>query len=153
MLLLDGQAALSAFRVDRLNARLEAAAVPIRVVEARYLFLVDVDALDAGDHARLTSILEATGVARPLAGSERLVVPRLGTLSPWSSKATEILGGCGLPVRRVERGIRHVMTGLVEAPATAAATALALVSDPMTESVLASLDDAARVFARAEATR
>ena len=151
MLLLDGQAALSAFRVDRLNARLEAAAVPIRVVEARYLFLVDVDALDAGDHARLTSILEATGVARPLAGSERLVVPRLGTLSPWSSKATEILGGCGLPVRRVERGIRHVMTGLVEAPATAAATALALVSDPMTESVLASLDDAARVFARAEA--
>jgi len=150
MLLLDGQAALSPFRIDRLNARLEAARVPVRVAAARFLYLIDAGPLAGVDADRALEILEATGPAPPLAVSERLIVPRLGTLSPWSSKATEILVGCGLPVRRVERGTRIAMTGLDGADAGTLAVALAIVSDPMTESVLASLDDAPRVFARGE---
>jgi phosphoribosylformylglycinamidine synthase len=150
MLLLDGQAALSPFRIDRLNARLEAAGVPVRVLAARFLYLVDAGPLGGVDADRALGILEATGPAAPLGVGERLVVPRLGTLSPWSSKATEILVGCGLPVRRVERGTRIAMTGLDGADAGALAVALAIVSDPMTESVLASLDDAPGVFERGE---
>lgn len=150
MLLLDGQAALSPFRIDRLNARLEAAGLPVRVLAARFLYLVDAGPLGGVDADQVLGILEATGPAAPLGADERLVVPRLGTLSPWSSKATEILVGCGLPVRRVERGTRVAMTGLDGADAGALAAALAIVSDPMTESVLASLDAAPRVFERGE---
>jgi phosphoribosylformylglycinamidine synthase len=151
MLLLDGQSALSTFRIERLNDRLEAASLPIRVAAARFIYLVDVDDLDAGDLARLHGILESIGAAPPLGDEERLIVPRLGTLSPWSSKATEILAGCGLPIRRVERGTRVAMHGLATADSPSVAVALAVVSDRMTESLLATLDDAARVFAHAEA--
>lgn len=150
MLLLDGQAALSPFRIDRLNARLESAGVPIRVGAARFLYLLDADRLADDDATRALGILEATGPAAPLDDEERLVVPRLGTLSPWSSKATEILVGCGLPVRRVERGMRVAMSGLAGADTAVVATALSIVSDRMTESVLASLEEAPRVFERGE---
>jgi phosphoribosylformylglycinamidine synthase len=151
MLLLDGQPALSPFRIERLNDRLETAGVPIRVAAARFLYLVDADPLDPEDTARALEILEAVGAAAPLAAGERLIVPRLGTLSPWSSKATEILTGCGLPIRRVERGTRVALDGLAHADPGAIAAALAIVSDPMTESVLDALEAAPRVFERGQA--
>ena len=73
-----------------------------------------------------------------------LVTPRLGTISPWSSKATDIARQCGLEglVRRVERGTAFHLDG---DPGDLAA-ALPLLHDRMTEAVLASLDEADLLF-------
>src|SRR5450432_2333774 len=77
-----------------------------------------------------------------------LVVPRLGTISPWSSKATEIARSCGLfTVRRIERGIWYSVTGEVT-DERALAHAL---HDRMTESVLDSSAQAAALFAESDA--
>jgi phosphoribosylformylglycinamidine synthase len=80
-------------------------------------------------------------------GARRLlVVPRLGTISPWSSKATDIARICGLArVRRVERGIWYAVTGDV----TDEAALRRALHDRMTESILASSAEAARLFSKA----
>ncbi|HVT32794.1 MAG TPA: phosphoribosylformylglycinamidine synthase [Rhodanobacteraceae bacterium] len=137
MIVLDGQPALSAFRIDRLNAELAHHAPGCRVLAARHVYFVDA-AKDEIDLGELAEILEAArGAPRPAAF---WVVPRLGTRSPWSSKATDILQGCGLPVRRIERGTAFELEG---APAPDNAEWNAVVGDlhdPMTQSVIVSLD-------------
>jgi phosphoribosylformylglycinamidine synthase len=78
-----------------------------------------------------------------------LVVPRLGTISPWSSKATDIARICGVArsaVRRIERGIWYTISGAV-ADEVGLRRAL---HDRMTESVLERAEEAARLFAKAE---
>ena len=75
-----------------------------------------------------------------------LVVPRIGTVSPWSSKATDIAHSCGLTrVRRIERGILYIVVGEV---VDEAALRRAL-HDRMTESMLDHVGDAARLFEHA----
>src|SRR5690606_22445380 len=76
----------------------------------------------------------------------RYVVPRLGTRSPWSSKATELLHGAGLDVARVERGLRLDLTGWPRDPAAQAAAAR-LLHDPMTQSLLDAREQAQALFA------
>jgi phosphoribosylformylglycinamidine synthase len=80
---------------------------------------------------------------------ELYVVPRMGTISPWSSKATEIVHRCGLKaIRRIERGTQYRFTGLVNVEA-----ALELgpdIHDRMTESLLTNLDQASALFEHAE---
>jgi phosphoribosylformylglycinamidine synthase len=76
-----------------------------------------------------------------------LVVPRIGTISPWSSKATDISRGCGLRgVRRIERGIWFAVLGRIDDEGALRAA----LSDRMTESVLTSLTEATALFARAD---
>jgi phosphoribosylformylglycinamidine synthase len=73
-----------------------------------------------------------------------LVVPRIGTISPWSSKATDIARNCGLAkVRRIERGTLYRVCG---APGEARAALAAKLHDRMTETVLASVQEAAQLF-------
>ncbi|MDE2316398.1 MAG: phosphoribosylformylglycinamidine synthase, partial [Xanthomonadaceae bacterium] len=74
------------------------------------------------------------------------VVPRLGTISPWSSKATDILHGAGFDLHRVERGTAWHLTGLPAADSPAYEAVLALLHDAMTQSVLGSLDQAQGLF-------
>ncbi|MET0230420.1 MAG: phosphoribosylformylglycinamidine synthase, partial [Rhodanobacteraceae bacterium] len=143
MIVLDGQPALSAFRIDRLNTELAHHAPGCRVRAARYVFFVDAErsrvALD-----RLCEVLEATG-DKP-APAAFWIVPRLGTRSPWSSKATDILQGCGFPVKRIERGVAFELDG---APAHDSAEWAAVVRDlhdPMTQSVIVSLESVADLF-------
>ena len=69
----------------------------------------------------------------------RFVLPRLGTISPWASKATELLHGAGLDVKRVERGLRIDLTGWPNDVATQSALAR-LLHDPMTQSIIADRD-------------
>src|SRR5690606_14431470 len=75
----------------------------------------------------------------------RYVAPRLGMISPWASKATELLRGAGLAVKRVERGLRIDLAGWPRAAADSDALAN-LLHDPMTQSLLASHDAAAALF-------
>src|SRR6476619_1107352 len=111
MIELPGAPAVSEFRIAKLRPALEKQHPGIGAVGARFIHFVDVARdLDARERALLERLLtygprEPDGVAR-LVGAELIVVPRFGTVSPWSSKATDIARVCGLEaVRRIERGI------------------------------------------------
>ena len=137
MIVLDGQSALSAFRIERLNQRLAAAGAPL-CTAAWFTYFIDGGALDDDAQARLRDILRAE--AEEPRDAALWVVPRFGTISPWSSKATEILRGVGLDVRRVVRAVAYRLAD------GEAGDVVALLHDPMTESVLTALDQAPRVF-------
>jgi len=142
MIVLDGLPALSSFRIDRLNADLARAVPGVAVRGAHFVYFVDADA--GVDRARLCEILEARDAAPQPASL--WIVPRLGTRSPWSSKATDILVDCGLPVRRVERGIAFDVDGL-PVDATSWQRVARVLHDPMTQAVIDSLADATHLFA------
>ena len=117
MIALDGQSALSPFRFDRLEARLDALYPGVRVQAAWFVYFLDADVAPAGElHARLLRVLEAKDA--PPQPATLWVVPRLGTISPWSSKATDILHGAGFDVRRVERGLAWLVVCRVLAHAS-----------------------------------
>ena len=149
MIVLEGQPALSPFRRDRLESRLQAFAPALRVVGARFVYWVEAEPGARPDAAVLQRILEtgAPGERAPRAPGvvSRWVAPRLGTISPWASKATELLRGAGQPVKRVERGTRIDLEGFPADPAAQAAVARAL-HDPMTQSLLADEADGAALF-------
>ena len=111
MLHLIGQSALSAFRVDKLQALISAEQLPGQLVGTHFHYLVDHDAsLTDQDVARLETLLIATSHASEPGDAIQkwLVTPRFGTQSPWSSKATDIAQLCGLSaVRRIERAVAH----------------------------------------------
>ncbi len=147
MIVLEGASALSPFRCDRLQTRLQSIAPGLRVAGAWHGYWIDPEPGAMPDADALRRILQAeAGFAEAEAGAvSRYVVPRLGTLSPWASKATELLRGAGLPVRRVERGMRIDLDGW---PADAATQAelTKLLLDPMTQSLLDSREAGAALF-------
>ncbi|MEO7917481.1 MAG: phosphoribosylformylglycinamidine synthase [Dokdonella sp.] len=145
MICLDGQAALSAFRIDRLNAALVSARSDCRVLAAYTVYFVIDDGLSVDQRQRVAEVLQATGPASEDANC--WVVPRLGTISPWSSKATDILRDCGLNVQRVEHGIAF---RLLDAPAAESDdwdAVIARLHDSMTQSVLTDLASVGANFA------
>ena len=153
MKILPGGPALSEFRARQLLRRLRELSDEIDDVHASWAFFLDLDrALSGGEETRLREVLEesrqATVEVPP--GELFLVVPRPGTISPWSSKATDILHNCGLTaVNRIERGMAVVLTGI--SPTAEARTALAArLHDRMMETVLAALEDAVVLFSHAE---
>ena len=147
MIVLEGQPALSPFRRERLEARLRALHPDFRIAGAWWTYWVVPAEGAAPDVAALARILEAGANAAPRGeGSvSRFVVPRLGTISPWASKAGELLRGATLPIQRVERGMRIDIAGWPEDPALQAAAAK-LLHDPMTQSLLADRDAASALF-------
>jgi len=147
ILKLRGSPALSAFRLEKLNARLAAVRPGLSVIAAEFWHFVETDrALDAGERATLDRLLEYGEAAHAVtAATPTLVVaPRLGTISPWSSKATDIARQCGLAaIVRIERGTAYQLSQ-TDAPAIAAAAPL--LHDRMTETVLASTDAGEALF-------
>ena len=136
-----GGDSLSAFRVERLLQELAPLAPGLRAIRVLDFFLVDGDGFD---QAGMAALLEARLQPAPPAECAIYVVPRLGTLSPWSSKATDIARVCGFAgVERVERGRVYLCEGIPLLPSAAAA----LLHDPMTESVLSGIEGLAGVFA------
>ncbi|MEY2954285.1 MAG: hypothetical protein RLZZ401_2372, partial [Pseudomonadota bacterium] len=103
----EGGNALSAFRVQQLLPRLQALVPAVTRLSACYVHWVASDqTLTAAEQQRLQALLYYGDPAQTVpAGSRALVVvaPRLGTVSPWASKATDIAHNCGLAVKRVER--------------------------------------------------
>ncbi|HEY5802947.1 MAG TPA: phosphoribosylformylglycinamidine synthase [Lysobacter sp.] len=148
MIVLEGASALSPFRRERLQARLQALHPSVRVLGAWPVYWVEPESGATPDAETLRRILQAEPgeAARAADAVSRFVTPRLGTLSPWASKATELLHGAGLPIRRVERGTRYDLAGWPADAATQGALAKVL-HDPMTQSLLEARDDAAALFA------
>ena len=147
MMVLEGAPALSAFRRERLESRLQSIAADLRISGAWHVYFVQPEGQQQADAAILRRILEAGEHAEPLAdgATQRFVVPRLGTLSPWSSKATELVRGAGQPVSRVERGLRLDLLGWPADPQVQQALVRAL-HDPMTQSVLETVEQGQALF-------
>ena len=155
MLHLRGAPALSASRNATLLQNIRALVPEARGLTAEYVHFADVEApLDDRERALLERLLEygphRDDADGPEAGARLLlVVPRLGTISPWSSKATDIARICGLgKVRRLERGIAYRLAGDLDDARVS--RVLPLLHDRMTQSVLGAADEAARLFERAE---
>ncbi len=136
MLKIPGTSALSNFRINKLLAELQSVEPAIKAVSARFIHFVDIESeLDDRQSVILKQLLAygSTQLGEEMPGARLLVVPRSGTISPWSSKATEIAQRCGLfEVKRVERGIEYTLD--VDVPLSAAVKAL--LHDRMTQTVL-----------------
>ncbi|HYR34949.1 MAG TPA: phosphoribosylformylglycinamidine synthase [Burkholderiales bacterium] len=141
MLHLRGPRAASEFRLAKLVAALQKIDPAVRAVGAEFWHFVECErALDPAERTVIDRLLAYGDAAPPAKGTLYLVVPRLGTLSPWSSKATDIAHNCGLAaVKRIERGTAYT----IEASKPGIA---ALLHDRMTETVLSSLDAAEQLF-------
>ncbi|WP_282268249.1 phosphoribosylformylglycinamidine synthase [Stenotrophomonas sp. PS02298] len=148
MIVLEGAAALSPFRRERLESRLQSIAADLRITGAWHVYFTQAADAGAVDQTTLGRILQGQPQAASRADGaiSRYVVPRLGTLSPWSSKATELVRGAGLPIQRVERGTRIDLSGWPSDPAQQAALAK-LLHDPMTQSLLEDIGQAQALFA------
>jgi phosphoribosylformylglycinamidine synthase len=156
-----GASALSDFRQTRLLDTLKQIDGDIVAIRGQFLHFVNAhEPLSADDAARVDALMHYGEPFQPAA--ERgatdtfVVVPRLGTVSPWASKATDIALHCGLSrVRRIERGIEFTVTlksgllgvgGKKALSADARAAVVAALHDRMTESVIAARDDARHLF-------
>ncbi len=152
ILRLRGRNALSAFRHRKLSQSVTAAVPRISGIQAEFWHFVQLArALTGAEAQRLERILTYGPAAAAVEARGRLllVTPRTGTLSPWSSKATDIARHCGLDaVSRIERGVAYwIQTGDGAALSSSERAALApLMHDRMTETMLDSFEDAARLF-------
>ncbi len=149
-----GGNALSPFRAQQLQPALQAIHPKIAGIAARFVHLVATDAPPTHEQQQRLAALLTYGdpYQGPLDGAAIIVTPRLGTVSPWASKATDIARNCGLALRRIERATEfriQIQSGLLGKPTLSAeqqAQVAALLHDRMTESVLFDLADVQALF-------
>ena len=152
---LRGATALSDFRVEKLLQKAAAAGLPPAGLKSEYWYFAgSADAPDAESIEKLQALLAAESVEQTPQASAGLhlflIAPRIGTISPWASKATDIARNCGLDnIERIERGMAVWIEGaLTEAQKQQWA---ALLHDRMTESVLTDFQAASALFAHPQA--
>jgi len=157
MLILRGSPALSSFRLQKLLEGLDRAGLPMRAISAEFVHIVDTttDLTPAG-HAVLEQLLTygPRRAAHAVTGLTQIVAPRPGTISPWSSKATDIARICGLSqIARIERVIAYTIELAPNAKSTPASlapaqlqTLRAKLHDRMTETVFGELEACAALF-------
>ena len=150
MEILRGSPALSAFRINKLLTRFQDAHLPVSDIYAEYVHFADVSTpLNADEKSRLQRLLKygPSLAEHTPEGRLLLVTPRPGTISPWSSKATDIAHNCDLPqVLRLERGLAFYIPApqLTEAQWSQLA---GLLHDRMMETVFTELEQAQQLFA------
>ncbi|SHE93557.1 phosphoribosylformylglycinamidine synthase [Microbulbifer donghaiensis] len=148
MLVLRGAPALSKFRHQKLLNQLRALQPAIGDVYAEFVHFADSKKLDKKEQALLERLLQygPTEEKHQPEGELLLVVPRPGTISPWSSKATDIAHNAGLTqIHRLERGIAYYISGVELTAAERQALADQL-HDRMVESVFSGFDQAEQLF-------
>ena len=151
---LRGTRALSDFRVEKLLQKAAALGLPAAQLSSEFWYFAASDApLAADDAAKLEALIDAQSVAAPQVSDGLnlfLITPRLGTVSPWASKATDIAHNCGLSqITRIERGMAVWVSGRLNEDEKRAWAAL--LHDRMTESVLPDFQAAEKLFAHPEA--
>ena len=116
MLILHGKSALSTFRIEKLLRQLQTSMTDIHAVSSQYIHFIESQEVISqsvelvlerilmyGEHSSLVKLSSTENQI-----IEILVVPRIGTISPWASKATDIAHNCGLKdISRIERGILY----------------------------------------------
>jgi len=149
---LRGSPALSQFRIDKLYACLKTSTPNIAHIYAEFVhFAFSINMLDKTQQNMLQQILTygAQSKVEVPSGELFLVIPRIGTISPWASRATDIANNCGLDaVLRLERGIAYyVQTKKGATLSDVEKTALkAQIHDRMTEMVFGDLYDAQKLY-------
>ena len=155
MEILRGSPALSAFRINKLLARFQAANLPVSTLYAEYVHFADLSAPLSGDDRESLARLLKYGPnlsSHTPTGKLLLVTPRPGTISPWSSKATDIAHNCGLSqVLRLERGVAYYVeaSSLNDEQWSQVAAEL---HDRMMESVFGALEEGEKLFAHHQPT-
>jgi len=161
VLIIPGRAALSAARKATLLAKVREVSPHVTSIDARWVHLVVAEReLTADELAQLGQMLSYGPAEAPQQRPNRrletvetasfVITPRIGTVSPWSSKATDIAHVCGLSaITRIERGTEYNLVG----DAIDVAKIGAVLSDRMTESVITREQDLAKVVAPAGAPR
>ena len=151
---LRGVTALSDFRVEKLLQKAAALGLPEVKLKSEFWYFVGSEkALDAATVEKLQALLAAQSVEQTPKAREGLhlflVTPRLGTISPWASKATNIAENCGLEgIERIERGMAVWLEGRLNDEQKQQWAAL--LHDRMTESVLPDFQSAEKLFAAHE---
>ena len=150
--------ALSGFRAAQLLPLLQAIEPKITSLQARFVHWVSSAQIPtAATTQQLSDLLTYGQPAGPVIGKDAdstvfIVSPRIGTVSPWASKATDIARNCGLAIKRIERiteyrvNFKHGLFSKTLLTAEQTRHIAALLHDRMTESVLASRADAAHLF-------
>lgn len=130
-----GRPALSDFRIQKLSTKLRAISPEIKL-EANYFYTVELfSEWQEGKQKQLLELLEADAVfAIPSEALAILIIPRVGTISPWASKATDILHNCGLTqIQKVERGVLYTLSTTSHITEGQQQAMVELLRDPMTE--------------------
>ena len=157
MLILRGSPALSTFRLAKLLSDLTAAGIPAVAVSAEFVHIVETALELAADHQAILEKLLTYGPSRAattVTGLVQIVAPRPGTISPWSSKATDIAHICGLTsVKRIERVIAYTIDfgpDFSGSQLSALSSQLVpLLHDRMTQKVFANLNELSILFSHA----
>ncbi|MEZ9590102.1 phosphoribosylformylglycinamidine synthase [Vibrio breoganii] len=154
MRILRGSPALSEFRVQKLLELCREQDLPVTGIYAEFMHFADVSAeLDASEAEKLEKLLTygPTIEEHEPQGTLVLVTPRPGTISPWSSKSTDIAHNCGLDkVKRLERGTAYYVETSVALDEAQTKAVKALVHDRMMEVVFGEMEQAAALFTVAE---
>ena len=156
----EGGNALSDFRIQQLLPRLAQISPNIQGLAARFVHMVACEApLTSGEQQTLAALLTyGDPYAGPTDGPVMVVSPRLGTVSPWASKASDIAHNCGLAIKRVERITEYrlvlkagLLGGVKPLSPEQLAQVASLLHDRMTESALAGRDEAQALFTALQA--
>ncbi|EMQ2878318.1 phosphoribosylformylglycinamidine synthase [Vibrio navarrensis] len=154
MRILRGSPALSEFRVNKLLELCREQALPVSGIYAEFMHFADLKTeLDAQELEKLEKLLTygPTIQEHEPQGLLLLVTPRPGTISPWSSKATDIAHNCGLAsIKRLERGTAYYVESEVALTQEQVTTLQVLLHDRMMEVVFTELDAAQALFSLAE---
>ncbi|MFO4667859.1 phosphoribosylformylglycinamidine synthase [Vibrio cholerae] len=154
MRILRGSPALSEFRVNKLLTACREQQLPVTGIYAEFMHFADLKAeLNPQELEKLEKLLTygPTIQEHEPQGLLLLVTPRPGTISPWSSKATDIAHNCGLHgIKRLERGTAYYVEAETALTAAQIATLKTLLHDRMMEVVFAELTDALQLFSVAE---
>jgi len=152
MLQLIGRSAFSAFRLDKLLMSVQAAVNDVVSLRSEYRYFVEVEGdsdLNVTEKQRLETLLEAQFKVTSKNTNEEyfLVTPRPGTISPWSSKATDIAHNSGATtILRIERGIAFYVETTAELTSEESVTVASLLHDRMIEVVFNSDDEVECLF-------
>ena len=138
VLRLTGPVAETDFRRRKLTEQLQVRCAAVSSVSVRFVHLVHVTrALDRAEQELLGALLDYGSAAGSVTdGQEIMIVPRIGTISPWASKATDIAKICGLPVQRLERGRLYSIQATEQLDESTLRRLLPLVHDRMMETAV-----------------
>ena len=155
---LRGSPALSQFRLEKLYTTLKKTVPAIAHIYSEFVHFTFSDAALSDTQQNILKQILTYGpkanIEKPT-GELFLVIPRIGTISPWASRATDIAKNCGLNnLFRIERGIAYYVTTPDEKPLNDTNKTLlkAHIHDRMTEMVFSNLDDAQKLYHSAEPT-
>lgn len=153
MLRLRGSQAYSDFRIKKLLEAVQQKVPAVDAIDTEYQHLIKLidesPSLDSDELVKLERLLSYGPTMSDVEhkGKRLFVLPRFGTISPWSTKASDIVAHCGLDkIARVERGIAFYIESSCDLDDAQVATIIGLIHDPMTESIVLELSDAEQLF-------